>query len=121
MLLSMLSSTLFERKMRATLCLIYEDAVVLRAAACRYVPSPAQVASSCDVTFAMLADPQSAAEVACGAGGAAEGLAPGKGYVDVSTIDGATSKLIGERITSTGASFLEVVPGHWLHAIAYVL
>ncbi|KAG2589512.1 hypothetical protein PVAP13_5NG360400 [Panicum virgatum] len=73
----------------------------------KYVPSPAQVASSCDVTSAMLADPQSAAEVACGAGGAAEGLAPGKGYVDVSTVDGATSKLIGERITSTRASFLE--------------
>ncbi|CAO2179496.1 unnamed protein product, partial [Urochloa humidicola] len=73
----------------------------------KYEPSPAEVASSCDVTFAMLADPQSAAEVACGANGAAEGLAPGKGYVDVSTVDGATSKLIGERITSTGASFLE--------------
>ncbi|PWZ30623.1 Glyoxylate/succinic semialdehyde reductase 2, chloroplastic [Zea mays] len=72
-----------------------------------YEPTPAQVASSCDVTFAMLADPQSAAEVACGSSGAAEGLAPGKGYVDVSTVDGATSKLIGERITSTGASFLE--------------
>ncbi|GJM94106.1 hypothetical protein PR202_ga10722 [Eleusine coracana subsp. coracana] len=72
-----------------------------------YQPSPAEVASSCDVTFAMLADPESAVEVACGTNGAAEGLAPGKGYVDVSTVDGATSKLIGERITSTGASFLE--------------
>ena len=30
------------------------------AATSRYEPSPAQVASSCDVTFAMLADPQSA-------------------------------------------------------------
>ncbi|KAK3164602.1 hypothetical protein QOZ80_1AG0021740 [Eleusine coracana subsp. coracana] len=73
----------------------------------KYQPSPAEVASSCDVTFAMLADPESAVEVACGTNGAAEGLAPGKGYVDVSTVDGATSKLIGERITSTGASFLE--------------
>ncbi|CAO2203795.1 unnamed protein product [Urochloa humidicola] len=73
----------------------------------KYEHSSAEVASSCDVTFAMLADPQSAAEVACGADGAAQGLAPGKGYVDVSTVDGATSKLIGERITSTGASFLE--------------
>ncbi|ONM40590.1 Glyoxylate/succinic semialdehyde reductase 2 chloroplastic [Zea mays] len=45
----------------------------------KYEPTPAQVASSCDVTFAMLADPQSAAEVACGSSGAAEGLAPGKG------------------------------------------
>ncbi|CAD6238189.1 unnamed protein product [Miscanthus lutarioriparius] len=73
----------------------------------KYEPSPAQVASSCDVTFAMLADPQSAAEVACRSSGAAEGLAPEKGYVDVSTVDGATSKLIAERITSSGASFLE--------------
>ncbi|CAO2165282.1 unnamed protein product [Urochloa humidicola] len=48
----------------------------------KYQSSPAEVASSCDVTFAMLADPQSAAEIACGANGAAEGLAPGKGYVD---------------------------------------
>lgn len=27
---------------------------------CRYKPSPAEVAASCDVTFAMLADPESA-------------------------------------------------------------
>ncbi|GJN18583.1 hypothetical protein PR202_gb05755 [Eleusine coracana subsp. coracana] len=45
----------------------------------KYQPSPAEVASSCDVTFAMLADPESAVEVACGTNGAAEGLAPGKG------------------------------------------
>ena len=29
-------------------------------------------------------------------------------YVDVSTVDGATSKLIGEHIKATGALFLEV-------------
>lgn len=34
-------------------------------------------------------------------------LSLGANYVDVSTVDGVTSKLIGERITSTGASFLE--------------
>lgn len=73
----------------------------------KFESSPAGVASSCDVTFAMLADPESAAEVACGTNGAAEGMAPGKGYVDVSTVDDATSKLIGKHITSTGASFLE--------------
>ncbi|KAM0928879.1 hypothetical protein ACQ4PT_001940 [Festuca glaucescens] len=73
----------------------------------KFESSPAGVASSCDVTFAMLADPESAAEVACGTNGAAEGMALGKGYVDVSTVDDATSKLIGKHITSTGASFLE--------------
>ncbi|CAO2840215.1 unnamed protein product [Amaranthus hypochondriacus] len=72
-----------------------------------YKPSPEDVAASCDVTFAMLADPESAVDVACGEHGAANGMGPGKGYVDVSTVDAETSKLINERITGTGASFLE--------------
>ncbi|KAK9755959.1 hypothetical protein RND81_01G062700 [Saponaria officinalis] len=73
----------------------------------KYKPSPEEVAASCDVTIAMLADPDSAMEVACGENGAAKGMGPDKGYVDVSTVDGATSKLISERIKATGASFLE--------------
>ncbi|XP_051118971.1 glyoxylate/succinic semialdehyde reductase 2, chloroplastic isoform X2 [Andrographis paniculata] len=73
----------------------------------KYKPSPEEVAASCDVTFAMLADPQSAVDVACGKNGAASGMAPGKGYVDVSTVDGATSKMISSSIKSTGAQFLE--------------
>lgn len=73
----------------------------------KYQPSPEEVAASCDVTIAMLADPDSAADVAFGKHGAANGMAPGKGYVDVSTVDGATSKLISEHIKATGASFLE--------------
>ncbi|QCE09065.1 glyoxylate/succinic semialdehyde reductase 2, chloroplastic [Vigna unguiculata] len=73
----------------------------------KYKPSPEEVAASCDVTFAMLADPQSALDVACGKHGAVNGIGPGKGYVDVSTVDGDTSKLISERIKSTGALFLE--------------
>lgn len=73
----------------------------------KYKPSPEEVAASCDVTIAMLADPDSAADVAFGKHGAANGMAPGKGYVDVSTVDGATSKLISEHIKATGASFLE--------------
>ncbi|CAN1286559.1 Glyoxylate/succinic semialdehyde reductase 2, chloroplastic [Linum perenne] len=73
----------------------------------KYKPSPEEVASACDVTFAMLSDPESAMEVACGKHGALSGMAPGKGYVDVSTVDGGTSKLINQRIKSTGASFLE--------------
>ncbi|KAI9072660.1 hypothetical protein K1719_045380 [Acacia pycnantha] len=73
----------------------------------KYKSSPEEVAASCDVTFAMLADPQSAVDVACGKHGAVNGLGPGKGYVDVSTVDGATSKLIGGHVMSTGALFLE--------------
>ncbi|CAL9062746.1 unnamed protein product [Musa banksii] len=73
----------------------------------KYEPSPAEVASSCDVTFAMLADPESAVDVACGTNGAVKGMGSGKGYVDASTVDGATSKLISKHIRDTGASFLE--------------
>ncbi|WVY99906.1 hypothetical protein V8G54_025976 [Vigna mungo] len=73
----------------------------------KYKPSPEEVAASCDVTFAMLADPQSALDVACGKHGAVNGMDSGKGYVDVSTVDGDTSKLISGHIKSTGALFLE--------------
>ncbi|QHN94818.1 hypothetical protein HN51_042682 [Arachis hypogaea] len=73
----------------------------------KYLSSPEEVAASCDLTFAMLADPHSAIEVACGNHGAANGMALGKGYVDVSTVDVDTSKLISERIKATGALFLE--------------
>ncbi|XP_078432044.1 glyoxylate reductase 2 [Wolffia australiana] len=73
----------------------------------RYEPSPAEVAASCDVTFAMLADPQSAIDVACGENGAAKGMTSGKGYVDVSTVDGPTSQFICSQIKEKGAQFLE--------------
>ncbi|XP_010685375.2 glyoxylate/succinic semialdehyde reductase 2, chloroplastic isoform X2 [Beta vulgaris subsp. vulgaris] len=73
----------------------------------KYKPSPEEVAASCDVTFAMLADPDSAVDVACGKNGAVNGMGPGKGYVDVSTVDVGTAKLISERIKATGALFLE--------------
>ncbi|XP_052176243.1 glyoxylate/succinic semialdehyde reductase 2, chloroplastic [Diospyros lotus] len=73
----------------------------------KYQSSPEEVAASCDVTFAMLADPESAVNVACGEHGAARGMSPGKGYIDVSTVDGATSKLICSQIKATGALFLE--------------
>ncbi|XP_010924998.1 glyoxylate/succinic semialdehyde reductase 2, chloroplastic isoform X3 [Elaeis guineensis] len=73
----------------------------------KYESSPTEVASSCNVTFAMLAEPESAIDVACGTNGAAKGMSPGKGYVDVSTVDGATAKLINKHIKDTGALFLE--------------
>ncbi|CAK8535935.1 unnamed protein product [Lathyrus sativus] len=73
----------------------------------KYKSSPEQVAASCDLTFAMLADPQSAMDVACGKYGVVNGMGPGKGYVDVSTVDVDTSKLINGHIKSTGALFLE--------------
>ncbi|XP_057826987.1 glyoxylate/succinic semialdehyde reductase 2, chloroplastic isoform X1 [Cryptomeria japonica] len=73
----------------------------------KYGSSPANVASACDITFSMLAEPGSAMEVACGKQGVTHGLGPGKGYVDVSTVDGVTSKAISVAVKATGAQFLE--------------
>ena len=69
--------------------------------------TPRQVVESCDVTFAMLADP-AAAEAACfETDGVLEGIGAGKGYVDMSTVDAATAQRIGAAITGRGGRFLE--------------
>ncbi|CAM6025062.1 unnamed protein product [Sphagnum balticum] len=69
--------------------------------------SPMQTAGACDITFAMLADPAGAIEVACGEDGAVKGLGPGKGYVDVSTVDGDIQGHIYKAVQAKGAEFLE--------------
>ncbi|XP_023644813.1 glyoxylate/succinic semialdehyde reductase 2, chloroplastic [Capsella rubella] len=73
----------------------------------KYKSSPEEVTATCDLTFAMLADPESAIDVACGKNGAVFGISSGKGYVDVSTVDAASSMLISKQIKDTGALFLE--------------
>ena len=69
--------------------------------------TPAEVAAACPLVFGMLADPVAAAEVALGAGGVVEGLRPGGAYVDMSTVDEATSQRIAQGVAATGARFLE--------------
>ncbi|CAI0419547.1 unnamed protein product [Linum tenue] len=73
----------------------------------KYKPSPEEVAAECDVTFAMLADPDSAGFCVCVCVLILMFMNFTASYVDVSTVDGGTSKLINQRIKSTGASFLE--------------
>lgn len=73
----------------------------------KYKLSPKEVAESCDITFAMLANPEIAVDVACGEHGVVKGMSPRKGYIDVSTVDAATSKMISAAIKETGARFLE--------------
>jgi len=70
-------------------------------------PSPREVIETCPVTFAMLADPAAAEAVCFGPNGVLEGMAPGKGYVDMSTVDAETSRRIGGAVTAKGGRFLE--------------
>ncbi|GLC35117.1 Putative oxidoreductase glyr1 [Pleodorina starrii] len=69
--------------------------------------TPAAVVAACDVTFAMLADPDAALAAVFGENGVLAAIAPGKGYVDMSTVDEATSTKIGEAITAKGGKFVE--------------
>jgi 3-hydroxyisobutyrate dehydrogenase-like beta-hydroxyacid dehydrogenase len=79
----------------------------LREAGAVVAAKPADVAAACDITFAMLADPGAALAVACGPDGIGEGLGNGKGYVDMSTVDAATSARISVAVVARGARFLE--------------
>ncbi|KAG2432149.1 hypothetical protein HXX76_009072 [Chlamydomonas incerta] len=69
--------------------------------------TPAAVVSSCDITFAMLADPEAALAAVFGDNGVLKGISAGKGYVDMSTVDEATSTRIGEAVTAAGGRFVE--------------
>ncbi len=69
--------------------------------------SPAEVVANCDITFAMISDPAAARELCFGTQGVLEGITPGKGYIDVSTVDPQTSVEIGLAINKKGGRFLE--------------
>lgn len=84
-----------------------EKCAELQAMGAKVAATPAEVTSSCAVTIAMLADPAAAHEVCFGPHGALEGIGAGRGYVDMSTVDAATSREIGAAVTAKGGRFLE--------------
>ncbi|QUX95660.1 NAD(P)-dependent oxidoreductase [Marinomonas sp. CT5] len=69
--------------------------------------TPKAVAASCDITFAMVSDPEAALALCQGPNGVAAGIGSGRGYVDMSTVDDKTSKSISEQIIKAGGRFLE--------------
>jgi len=69
--------------------------------------SPREVAASCEITFAVLADPAAARDVFFGPEGVAEGIGEGRAYVDMSTVDDLTARAIAEAVSERGGRFLE--------------
>lgn len=69
--------------------------------------SPKAVAQACDITFAMVADPEAALAICQGPNGVAAGIGAGRGYVDMSTVDDKTSGTIADLIHHAGGRFLE--------------
>lgn len=69
--------------------------------------SPADVCDKSDITIGMLADPAAALQVALGTDGIVSTMKYGKGYIDVSTVDSATSQQIASAVRQAGGQFLE--------------
>lgn len=69
--------------------------------------SPRAVAEVSDILFAMLATPAAVEAVRDGVDGIIAGLRPGKGYVDMSTVDAETSLESARLAHAAGGLFLE--------------
>ncbi len=82
-------------------------ALELVALGAKRLETPQAVVEACQITFAMLADPAAAEAVCFGKYGVLDGLDHGKGYVDMSTVDAATTKKIAAAVTARGGRFLE--------------
>lgn len=81
-----------------------DAAVALGATRCA---TPAEAASGSEITIAMVSDPEAALALCEGPDGVVAGLGQGRSYIDMSTVDAATSRAVGDRVLPTGARFLE--------------
>ncbi|XP_032253563.1 putative oxidoreductase GLYR1 isoform X3 [Phoca vitulina] len=69
--------------------------------------TPAEVVSTCDITFACVSDPKAAKDLVLGPSGVLQGIRPGKCYVDMSTVDADTVTELAQVAASRGGRFLE--------------
>ncbi|MEM7024114.1 MAG: NAD(P)-dependent oxidoreductase [Pseudomonadota bacterium] len=73
--------------------------------------SPADVAARSEVVLSSLPDPAAVKTAALGADGIVEGVKPGQVFIDLSSIDPATSRHVGEALAAKGATMLDVPVG----------
>jgi len=73
----------------------------------RWHATPREVAATADVVFTMVSDDAALEAVTVGPDGILAGLAPGKVYVDMSTVSGDASVAVAERARSIGARMLD--------------
>jgi 3-hydroxyisobutyrate dehydrogenase-like beta-hydroxyacid dehydrogenase len=69
--------------------------------------TPRAVAQAADVVFSMVTDDDALAAVTSGPDGILAGLAPGKVYVDMSTVSPHASRDLAEQVRALGAEMLE--------------
>jgi 3-hydroxyisobutyrate dehydrogenase-like beta-hydroxyacid dehydrogenase len=69
--------------------------------------TPREVAAAAEVTFSSVSDDDAVEAITSGPDGILAGLAPGKVYVDMSTIGPETSRRVAERVRARGAEMLD--------------
>jgi 3-hydroxyisobutyrate dehydrogenase-like beta-hydroxyacid dehydrogenase len=84
--------------------------------------SSREVAAASEVVITMLPDAPDVERVALGKDGVIEGLARGSVYIDMSTIDPATTKKVGAAVKAKGAAMIDSPVGKTAdHAVAGTL
>jgi 3-hydroxyisobutyrate dehydrogenase-like beta-hydroxyacid dehydrogenase len=84
--------------------------------------SPREVAEACDVIITMLPDAPDVERAVLGPDGILAGLRPGSVYIDMSTIDPATTQRIGRMVAEKGAGMIDSPVGKTAeHAVAGTL
>src|SRR5438105_5995992 len=73
----------------------------------RWADTPREVAAAADVTFTMVTDGAALRAVTEGTDGLAAGLAPGKVYVDMSSVSPAVSRELAATVEAAGARMLD--------------
>jgi 3-hydroxyisobutyrate dehydrogenase/glyoxylate/succinic semialdehyde reductase len=85
-----------------------EKSAALAEAGCILAASPRRAVEGVQVVFTMLSDPEAIRQVAFGAQGFLDAMAPGTVWVDHSTVDPSTSRQMGANATNRGLRFLDI-------------
>jgi 3-hydroxyisobutyrate dehydrogenase-like beta-hydroxyacid dehydrogenase len=84
--------------------------------------TPKEVAAASEIVITMLPDSPDVERVALGLDGIVEGISAGAVYIDMSTIDPATTRKVGAAIAAKGASMIDSPVGKTAdHAVAGTL
>ncbi len=73
----------------------------------QWVPTPRAVVTAADVTFSMVTDTAALHAVTRGPEGALAGVAPGKIYIDMSTVGPAASRELAAAVAAAGGTMLD--------------
>src|SRR3954470_8778595 len=84
-----------------------EKAEPLLQAGAQWADSPRKVAERSEIVFTMVTDPAAVQAVTGGDDGILAGLAPGKIYVDMSTVSPAGTRDLAEKVAAPGAMMLD--------------